>query len=431
MLEAGEVDRSGRNAHHTGHYMSKLTQEDLNRVLKGHQAFLNGVNGGIRASVKFQDLSGLDFRHANLTNADFSGSTLNGANLSHCECQNASFFACDLNKANMKAGNFARCDFRGASIVNADLTDANFESADLRRGVMMNYLGDSSESQWNQKGETKLSGSLVRDTDMSHIMATNTNFSDANLVGVKMHDARLRDCNLDGANLANADLSGSDMSGANVENAVVDGIVLTAVAGERTQIKGLIDKQNARKNLKDEDMDLIALIGEHTKWIESAGREGRQLNLSEYDLSEEKGLRDYPLTVIIAAGSKFTGLYMEGAKMESSVLDRADFRDCHMKNADFRGSSFKESLFTRADLSNANFSALKVKRPDGSEILQSVDLSKSRMAFAVLDGANFSNANLQDADFSHASLKNCNFSNCNLQGAKFDDADLSGTELPE
>jgi uncharacterized protein YjbI with pentapeptide repeats len=411
--------------------MSQITQAELNRILKEHQDFLKGISGGVRASVKFRDLTGLDFRRANLVNADFSGSCLNETNLSHCKCSNASFFACDLNKANLSHGDFARCDFRGASIVNADLTEANFDSADLRRGVMMNYLDAASEDKWNKSGETKLSGSMVRDTDMSHVLAHNTNFSDANMVGVKMHDARLNGSDLSNANMQNADLSGTNLTGANMKNAVVDGIILTAVEGDRTEIAGLIEQQNARKSLKDGDMDLKALIKEHTSWIQSAGRDGQQLNLSEYDLSDEKDLRNYPLTVIVASGSKFTGLYLEGVKMESSVLNRSDFRDCHMKNADFRGSSFKESLFTRADLSNANFSALKVKRPDGSEMLQSVDLSQSRMAFAILDGANFSNANLQDVDFSHASLKNCDFSNCNLKGASFEDADLEGTTLPE
>lgn len=413
--------------------MSKLTQEELNTIIKEHEAFLKGQTGGVRAAVKFRDLTGLDFRKADLSNSDFSGSCLNETNLSYCKFTSGSFFACDLKKANMKGGNFSRCDFRGACIVNADLTDANFDSADLRRGVMMNYLEGGAQGKWStgQRSETQLSGSIVRDTDMSHVMAYNTNFSEANMIGVRMQDAKLKDSNFSEANLSGADLTGSDLSGANVDGAVVDKINLTAVEGDRTQLKGLIDEQNARKNLKDEDTDLKQVIKEHTAWIETAGKEGQQLNLSEYDLSEEKDLRNYPLTVIVAAGSKFTGLYLEGVKMESSVLDRADFRDCHMKNADFRGSSFKEAMFTRADLTDANFSALKVKRPDGSEILQNCNLSQSRMAFAILDGANFSNADLQDVDFSHASMKNCNFTDANIKGANFTDAELDGTELPE
>lgn len=408
--------------------MDKISQEALESIIAGHQKYIKGMRGGVRAVIKFKDLSGVVIKGRDMSNSDFSGCCFDDADLSGSNFTASSFFACDMKRTNMAHGDFSKCDFRGACIVNANLTETNMERTDMRQGVLMSYAESGMRSGWGKGGHTTLQGSTVRNTDLSGVKAVSCNFSDSNMEGIIIHDAELRGSNFKGANMTGADLMGSNLSGADMTDVVVDNMKLVAVTGDQSQLRELIRIQNERKTLESDGTDMKTLVAAHMKWIDTAGKEGKQLDVSEYDVSGETELRKYPLTVIKAEGSKFTGLFLEGVKMESSVLDRADFRDCKAKGADFRGSSFKDASFTRADFSDSNFGPLKVKRPDGSEILQSVDLSGSKMAFAKLDGTNFSNANLSGVDFSHASLLGCNFKGCNLEGAVFDGADVDENE---
>ena len=408
--------------------MDKIDQKQLDEIINKHIQFNNGTQGGTRAVLKFIDLSGLNFRQADLSNADFSGSCLNDAKLNHGTFKSASFFSCDLARANLSFSDFSRCDFRGAQIIGADLTSANFEHADMRRGVMMNYGGED-DAKWGQSGETMFAGSTIRDTNLSNVMAQQTNFSSANLSGMILNNANLKDANFQNANLSHANLTGSNMVGVNMDGTIVKGINAAGVTGDNAKIREMVKKAGERKKIAAEGTTMAELVNQHAKWLETAGKEGEQMNLSEYDLTTEKELRKYPLTVVIATGGKFTALFLEGVKMESSILDKSDFQDCDGRNADFRGSSLKEALFNRADFSDSNFGALKVSRPDGSEILQSTNLSGAKLSFSKFDNTSFRNAILKDVDFTFASLKGCDFTDSDLTGAIFDNADLSDAKI--
>jgi len=411
--------------------MDKISQQQLRQIIILHGKFLKGTTGGVRAIIKFKDLSGLDFRLADLTNADFSGSRFNGANLSQATCTSASFFACDLHKADLKAANFTRADFRGAEIIGADLTEAIFKHADFRQGYMLNYDSENPDEGWGQQGDTEFSGSTIRDTDLSNVMAQHTNFSDANLTGVTMHNADLQGADLSGANLTGTDFSGSSMARTKLEKAIVDDTNLNGVSGDISTLEDLMEEQKNRKKLdkKSQTKNLDILVRNHSLWVESAGKNGAQLNLTGYDLSKEKDLRKYPLSIIIAEDCVFTGLDLENASMQSSTLDKSDFQDCAAHGADFRASSFKSAIFTRADLSQADFSALKVEKKGETVSFQPSDLTKAKLAYANLEGTNFKDANLTGADFTHANLRGADFTDATIDGATFKGADLSETIL--
>ena len=393
--------------------------------------FLKGKGGGERAVLKYKDLSGLDMRLCDLTNADFSGSKLTGAKLAQSNFTSACFFSCDLDNADMKHANFTRADFRGAYIVGADLTEANFAEADFRQGYMMNYGSEDPDEGWGQKGQTEFSGSTIRDTDLSNIMAQHTDFSDANLSGVTLHNADLSGANLSGANLTGTDFTGSSLVRSKLEKATVENTNLDGVSGDISALEELQEKQDSRKKIDERSTtkNLAILVRNHSLWVETAGKDGEQLNLTGYDLSKEKDLYKYPLSIIIAEDCKFTGLDLEGASMQSSTLDKSDFQDCAAHGADFRGSSFKNAVFTRADLSDVDFSVLKVEKNGKVISAQAVDLSGAKLAHTNLEGTNFKGANLSGADFTHANMRGANLQDCTLDGAIFENADLTGTAL--
>ena len=59
--------------------LPKMTQVELNEVIRKHVMFMTAKPGGGRAVVKDKDLSGLTFSGQNLAQSDFSGCILAGA----------------------------------------------------------------------------------------------------------------------------------------------------------------------------------------------------------------------------------------------------------------------------------------------------------------------------------------------------------------
>lgn len=57
--------------------MKKITQDELNNILKDHKKWLSVAYGGIRADLRGADLSGADLSGANLSVANLSGADLN------------------------------------------------------------------------------------------------------------------------------------------------------------------------------------------------------------------------------------------------------------------------------------------------------------------------------------------------------------------
>ena len=136
--------------------MKKLTQEQINKILKGHQHWLN------------EDCKGWETMMAD----------------------------------------FSSCDLRGADLCYANLSYANLRYADLRYA----NLRDANLSGTNLSG-ANLSGATLRDANLRDVNLRDANLRDANLSGANLSDADLRGANLSGANLSGANLSGANLGG--------------------------------------------------------------------------------------------------------------------------------------------------------------------------------------------------------------------------
>jgi uncharacterized protein YjbI with pentapeptide repeats len=141
-------------------------------------------------SLKSANLSGINFRQADLLkgcfvgayldDADLAGANLSGGDLSFSKCMGANFADANLEGANLEGAdlsetNFAkailRCaNFKGANLLSAEMVDANIEGA--------NFQG------------AKLEG---------------TNFEGANLFKANFDETYLRDLDVENLNLAEAD----------------------------------------------------------------------------------------------------------------------------------------------------------------------------------------------------------------------------------
>lgn len=419
-----------------------VTQEDLEQIIVKHGMFMNGRPGGARALLKFKDLSGLNFKGGDLSGADFTASILRGANMSGGTFNNAVFYGCDMQQASLERAIFRRADFRGAYIAGANLSHSDLSSADMREGKVLEkgkggmiVERDAPEGHLNPK--TVFTGARLTQTNLSGIRAMATDFSDADLSGVTIRGADLRSANFKGANLSQSDLSGSDLRNSNMQDAVMTGTIL-----EQAEVAGIDDTgaikstETMGEHFDHEEQDLAALIREHGTWIKSIGKEGKQLDLSGYDLRQIPNLKQYPLTALIARKASFLGQDMSGMHLQSAILDGSDFRDCNLARADLRAASLMGVNLTRVDLTGANCSPLHFGKPgEPGHRLRAVSLRKSQLRYADLTAINLADADLSGADLSyanltHADLRRADLSEANLDHAKLDGAVLEGAKMP-
>lgn len=411
--------------------LERLTQRELDDIIRKHTVFLKGVRGGARAILKFKDISGLNFQGADLSNADFTGSLLLDTILAHGTFKGSCFFACDLRNANLEKGDFSRADFRGACLAGVNLNGAVLEKADFREGKIMerDTKGVLKDVEWEggepRRQRTILAGAKLRDCNLSGIRASSADFADADLAGVTIKDADLNSANLTGANLAGADMTGSNLSNTNLTASIMTGTVLLHTETGGANLKEALTEENAGKKFENPEKSLPDLLALHTQWVATAGKSGERLDLSGYDLRNIQNLASYPLTALKASRAIFFKQYLEEAALQSAILDYADFRDCNLKKADLRGSSLKKAMLARADLSGAKLTPLKFFNPDGSEWLQRANLSGANLRYALLCGADLSDCVLTGADLSNADLSGCDLRRTDLSGALLDGADLA------
>lgn len=415
--------------------LSPLSQSDLDHIIEKHAMYMKGRHGGARAVVTYSNLSYLDFKKSDLSFADFTGSLFLEADLSNSNFTGTSFFAGDLRNANMSLGNFSRADFRGAYVAGADLTGANLKDADMREGKIMKRGEKGTLTDRKRSGgigaKTVFTGAKLTDTNMAGIQAKAADFSDADLTGANMTGTDLGESILEGANLTDVDMTGSNLAHANMKASIITGTIMNNVEKQGLNTRGTITEKDMGSKLENLGKTLPKLLEEHTLWVATAGRAGRQLDLSGYDLHDVLNLKSFPLTAIRAMGANFLNQDLQEAELQSAVFDRSDFRDCKMMRADLRGSSFKYANFSRTDLTKARLCPLEFHKENEISRLQRTDLSGTNLRYASLRHADLRDCILMGVDLTGAALHHCDLRRADLtgailKGAIFENARLDG-----
>ena len=106
-----------------------VTQRELDEALARHVMYLHGEKSGARCVLQYRNLSRLNFRGGDCTQADFTASMIIDSDLSDAKFVSANFFGCDMRNANLSNANLVRADLRGAYLAGADLTVRSMPSA--------------------------------------------------------------------------------------------------------------------------------------------------------------------------------------------------------------------------------------------------------------------------------------------------------------
>ena len=130
--------------------MSKLTQDELNRMLRAHALWRAGNPKGRRIDLRYRDLSGLSFAGADCTYALLTDANLANTNFAGTNCTRANFTGADLTCTDFTGTNCTRANFTGADLTCTDFTGANFTGAELIRANFTNatFTGADFTNAW-------------------------------------------------------------------------------------------------------------------------------------------------------------------------------------------------------------------------------------------------------------------------------------------
>src|SRR5579863_2166838 len=92
----------------------RFEQPLLARLQENHKRYVLAQRGGNRAILRQCDLSGLDFRGMDFTDAEMIACNFAGADLRGATFVRANIFTANFDNANLSGADFERADLRGA-----------------------------------------------------------------------------------------------------------------------------------------------------------------------------------------------------------------------------------------------------------------------------------------------------------------------------
>jgi uncharacterized protein YjbI with pentapeptide repeats len=407
--------------------ITRIKQEELDRIVIRHELFRQGRPGGARANLAHHDLTKLSLRGRDLSHADFTRSILYETDLAKAKLDYCLFFAADLRRANFREASLIRADLRGACMRGASMTGADLTDADLREGSFASYdpqkgLSITTESDaWKEgTGSVDLRGATLSSAKLSGMVAINSNFEDANLSKAVFIRGDLSGANLAGANLAGADLGNCVLKNVNMRGANLSGVLIDPSKLVNVDMTGALTDAPAGKTIDQMPVPIQDLLVLHKQWLDSKGAQGKRLDLSGFDMRKAPSLGKADLTMFHAENSIWYAQDMSRMIMAASRFDHSDLRSCNFDVSDLRGSSFVKANLAGAKLRHAHFEPL---------LIDTDRLVKTDFSGANLRYTDFAGSDLRDANFTGADLSFANLGGAKLQGAKFHDAKLVETHI--
>lgn len=219
-LTAREVTRQlfeakpGERVNYAGHKLTYLDLSGLDfKQAKLTRSDLYGTDF-TGASLKGADLSQARLDRAVLIRADFSGANLSGATIFrptiYSDLQNRlsdapHFSGADLTGVRVQA-ELSGADFRGANLTRADLSPLEARPG---QGTLVTLAKNVLKS-------CDFSGATLRDADLTRTVLTHSHLVGADLRGARLVEADLVLVDFSGADFTGADVTGADFDGANL-----------------------------------------------------------------------------------------------------------------------------------------------------------------------------------------------------------------------
>lgn len=177
--------------------MKKITQEELNIIIKEHKLWLKDRSGK-RADLSDCDISKLDMSHADMRYSDVRGSCMNGTNMSHSDMRltnmsHISLCCADMGYSNMSGTDMSHANMSGANISGTNMRGTNMRGANMN-GANMSYSDMCcADMRYADMGYSNMSYVDMRDADMcysnmSYVDVRCANMCSAGMCGANTHN---------------------------------------------------------------------------------------------------------------------------------------------------------------------------------------------------------------------------------------------------
>lgn len=181
------------------------------------------------------DFSGADLREADLTGANLNSVRLNQANLVRAKLNRANLANSFLVGANLSSAQLINTNLRQATLENASLTGADLGQAFLTSSNLHSARLGQAKAKGTDFSFADLSSSSWQGADLTNANFKNANLQEADLSSTKLESANLRNAQLQDAKLRNSNLSKADLRGANLTNTDLAGAILTTTSDSFNQ----------------------------------------------------------------------------------------------------------------------------------------------------------------------------------------------------
>lgn len=210
-------------------YPNQLHNADLSRTNLGQ---VTTGNAQFTLVLETQDLSGINFRSANLVGASLRSSRFYGpgedgrfgtfddwiTDFSGADLRESDFTGATLNNVRMNQTNLVRAKLNRVNLPNSFLVGANLSSAQLIGANLREAILEKASLTGADLGEAKLTSANLRDARLGQVKANGADFSFTDSSGSSWQGADLTGANFTKANLQEADLSSTNLAGANLRN---------------------------------------------------------------------------------------------------------------------------------------------------------------------------------------------------------------------
>jgi uncharacterized protein YjbI with pentapeptide repeats len=157
--------------------------------------------------------------------------------------------------------------------------------------------------------------------------------------------------------------------------------------------------------------DVKSLLKAHSKWIQSSGREGTQLNLANRDLDNIQ-LSNGDWSVANFKRATLRSARLDGCIFQFTDFSGADLTGANLAKCDFRGANLAAAKLSGTNLDQAVFSPMPIRRPDGT--------STGQFHKTNVSGADFTRALFNKTDFRGINVADTIMEGANTAKAYFD-----------
>lgn len=350
------------------------------------------------------ELCDVNFKNANLTNADCSGhfsgdepcnfenANLSGANLSNCDFNSDGLdVSINFNNANLSHANFTNSSLQYVDFTNANLSHANFTKSHLWGIDFTSTNLENVDFTSSNIIEANFTNSDLRRTCFNKVV-----FGDIHEDYVAT--ITFVNANLCGANLSEVVFSGEcvvNFSNANLDNASLQSARISTPP-YWSHYSGDVSMSNANDelvlNFKDTSLinaDLTNVNFEQGRGfgvgINFINANLTSANLSEANLSEANFYK-----------ANLTNTNLTNTSFENSRCGYAIFVNTIIKGANFNGSQLKYANFTDVNLDNAKISDLHLELVNSTHTyLKSINNEWENLEQQILDDADQGNVDAQ------------------------------------